>query len=594
MSPTQLLFTTVLLSVMTQWAALKYKYPAIILLLAVGLLVGPITGWVSTHNLPEATVTTIVSWSVAFILFEGGLQLKLTELKRSPVIMSLLVLGALTSFVLTTLFAMWILHWPIVMAMLMGAILIVTGPTVILPMLNHIRPKTELSDILKWEGILNDPIGAVIAVAILEALLIGEFNLVGIHVLWGLLATIVGSCCFAFIGGLVYIIPNKFKWLPKHLNIPWLISILIGLLYLTNTLQEEAGLLSVTLFGVFLANQRWLDIRPIITFCQPIQTILISSLFIFLSAYLTLEQITTFRLEFILVLGAVIFIARPVAVWLSTQKTKLSWQDKTFISLMAPRGIVAVSIASIIGLELQHRNVPMADEFLPMMLFIIVGTIFFSSLFGTPLSNALNLKQKKNNGILFVGANKASQWLASEYQKHGIYTALLDTNNQYVRQAIFNGLKAYEGSVLDENTIKQLPMYSLNNAIGATSSHKINLLTKQALSEYIKPSRIKTIKEADFDYSTLYMDNAYSISDINHPKLCSMAQQKMTIASQIIEEDCHLNTLAKEDSALIIFGIIRNERFSFGNEILESKKLLAKDQVLFLHLSPSGQTTAAA
>ncbi len=264
----------------SQWLSWIIKLPSILLLLLGGVLVGPVFGLIQPDNLLGGLFQPVVAISVALILFEDGLSLKFSEfLKSHKILLKLLTLGGVVTWGLTTVLAYYVLHFKLSLSLLIGAILIVTGPTVIVPLLHYIRPKGQVNAVLKWEGILNDPIGAIIAVLIYEVMLAGEFSDIGSLVFLGVLKTFLISLLIALLGagGLYWVM--KQRLIPDFLQIPVVLTVVVGLFTASNLFQEESGLLTVTIMGVLLANQRSVDMKPILEFKENLRVLLISGLF---------------------------------------------------------------------------------------------------------------------------------------------------------------------------------------------------------------------------------------------------------------------------------------------------------------------------
>ena len=296
------------------------------------------------------------------------------------------------------------------LAMLLGAILVVTGPTVIGPLLRHVRPRGKVASIVKWEGILCDPIGAVLAVLVLKVILLGAGTTKGAAVgivIWGVLKTVVAGTVLGVAGGMLLLALLRRHWIPDFLQSVFSLAMVLALFTLSNFVQHEAGLLTVTVMGMVLVNQKRVPIKHIIEFKEHLRVLLISCLFIVLAARMTPQKLAVVSADSLAFLAALILVVRPAAVFLSTLGSGLSWQEKVFISWMAPRGIVAAAMASLFSMELIERGgMPDAAVLEPLMFVVIVGTVAVYGLTARPVAHVLKLVQAGPQGLLLVGAHE--------------------------------------------------------------------------------------------------------------------------------------------------------------------------------------------
>jgi len=347
----------ILLGIGAQWLAWRFHLPSILLLLVFGFIAGPVTGLFNPDDILGDLLFPVVSLSVAIILYEGGLSLRFSELKKvGGVVLMLISVGALITWLISAAAAYYILGLDFQLSVLLGAILIVTGPTVIGPLLHQIRPKEPVGSILKWEGILIDPVGALLAVLVFEAILANEFHNTLPRILQGVAETIVIGVVIGYVASKIIIESFKRHWVPDELENGVSLMMVIVAFVISNWLHTEAGLLTVTLMGIFLINQKQISVRHIVEFKENLRVLLISSLFILLAARVELEQITQLGFSSLLFLGVLIFVTRPVMVFLSSLFSSLKWREKLFISWMAPRGIVAAAVASVFAHELAHEG----------------------------------------------------------------------------------------------------------------------------------------------------------------------------------------------------------------------------------------------
>ncbi len=465
------------LGIGAQWLAGRLRLPSILLLLVLGLLAGPVSGLLDTDAYFGDLLFPVVSLSVAVILFEGGLSLRVSELPRlRGVIGRLISVGALVTWLVGALSAHYLvgLDWPL--SVLLGAILIVTGPTVVGPLLRQIRPEGKAAKALKWEGILIDPVGAVLAVLIFEAILDGEFKqapgVIGLGVVQTLAIGIIGGVLFA---GLIVLAIRRY-WVPDHLHNPVTLLMVVAAFALSNLLHPEAGLLTVTVMGVVLANQNQVSIRHIVEFKENLQVLLIGTLFILLASRLQLGDLMSTGWRGLLFVAILVLVARPLSVMVSTWRSDLNLKERLFLSWMAPRGIVAASVASIFAFELVASGHSGADQLVPLTFLVIIGTVSLYGLTSGPLARALGLAERNPQGVLIVGAHHFGQDVAETLQTLGFRTAMIDSDGKNVLESKQRGLQAYHGDALSEALLDEIDLSGIGRLLALTSNDEVNSL----------------------------------------------------------------------------------------------------------------------
>lgn len=487
------LASILVLGVFAQWLAWKIKQPAILPLIIIGLLVGPI----STFFTPEGTklidgdsifsgdlLFSFVSLSVGVILFEGGLTLNLKEVRAvASTVRNLLIVGVIVTFIGGTIAAVAILDLSLSMALLFGALIIVSGPTVVLPILRNVRPNAKTNTILKWEGILIDPLGALIAVLMYEFIKSssnGEYYTV--EALKDFFTTIsVGFFIGGFGAVLIWYIISKNK-IPDYLRNVITLGTVILVFSISDLLQKEAGLLATTIMGIVLANMKLDDFKKILSFKEDISLILVTLLFILLSSRINIDQIEQLGTRSLAVLAVVIFILRPVGVWLSSIGSNLRWQEKIFISWIGPRGIVAAAVASLFSLDLLSSDTTSAalkteaELLLPLVFLVIVGTVILQGTSAKYVGKWLGVLRKEPQGVLFVGANEIAKKLALFLKKEGFYVLLADTAKHNVNEARKLNLPVYEGNILSEEIFEEVDLSQIGKMMAVTSNSGINSL----------------------------------------------------------------------------------------------------------------------
>jgi NhaP-type Na+/H+ or K+/H+ antiporter len=468
----------IITGIAAQWLAWRLKLPSILLLMVFGFVAGPLTGFLHPDQLLGPLLSPFIGISLALILFEGGMSLKISDLIGTRIVVrNLLTIGVFTTWLIASSSAYIILGLNPLLSVLLGSILVVTGPTVITPLLLYVRPSGRVGPIVKWEGIMNDPIGAILAIIVSEGILASGPHEAALTAALGFMMTIIAGCSLGFLGALVMIKVMKDYWAPDRLL--EVISLMLVVLVFTASelIQEESGLLAATLMGVVLANQNKVNITPIIKFKEDLRTLLISLLFIILVAKLPLNYFNYINLNSVLYLGCLVFIARPAAVILSTYRLGLSWQERVFIAWMAPRGIVAAAVASIFGLFLSEQGLPQAEMLAPITFFVVAGTVAIYSLTAGPLARYLQLASRNQRGFLIAGAHPWARKIASIIRDQGLPVLLVDTNSTEIAKAYEEGLPTYHGSIISESILDEIDISDLGHFMALTSDDMVNSLS---------------------------------------------------------------------------------------------------------------------
>ncbi len=471
------LASIVVVGVVAQWVAWRVKLPSILLLLICGLAVGPLLGWLKPDLLFGDLLQPIVSLSVAIILYEGGLTLKLSDLpKVGSTVWRLTTLSATVTWLLSAVAAHYLLGLSVGISALLGAVLVVTGPTVIAPLLRHIRPTGPVASILRWEGIVIDPIGALLTVLIYEAILIGEAKEVTAYIAIALLKTVVIGGGLGIAAAALLILLVRRYWIADHLQNAMSLMLVFLSFAVANAAQHEAGLWAVTIMGLVLANQKYIDVEHILEFKENLQVLLISALFVVLAARIDLASLTTILIPGLGFVAVLVLVVRPLAVWFGTVGSTLRTGERVFLAWMAPRGIVAAAVASMMALQLEEAGIEGASKIVPITFITIIATVAIYGLTGPILARRLGLSETNPQGILFVGANTWTRSLAQTLQELGFRVALIDNNWSYVSAARMAGLPTYAGSALAEHTVDKLDLGGIGRVLAVTSNDWVNVL----------------------------------------------------------------------------------------------------------------------
>jgi NhaP-type Na+/H+ or K+/H+ antiporter len=470
----------VVVGVGAQWLAWRFRIPSILLLLLAGIFIGPITEFVDPDELLGQLLIPIVLLSVGLILFEGGLTLRFADLPGVVgVVRNLITVGAAITWLVGTLFAWLLFDIDLSLAILFGAIIIVTGPTVIGPLLDHVRPTGRLGPILRWEGIIIDPIGAVLAVLVFEALLHDQLDEAAIDTVLAIVATVGIGTGIGLLGAGIMVLFLRRYWIPDALQNPVTLMLVIAAITLSDELQSESGLLAATVMGIVLANQKLVNVHHIVEFKENLRVLIIGGIFVILAARLTIDDITDFGIERAAFLVVLILLARPLAVAVSTLRSSLNWRERTFLAGMAPRGIVAAAIASIFALRLAEEGNADAPILVPLTFTVIIGTITVYGLGAGRLARLLNVSYPNPQGALIVGGQPWARRIAKALLDQDIPVLIMDSNRKNVADARMDGLPANYGNILADYQHGDLDLTGLGRILSMTPNDEVNALAGQ-------------------------------------------------------------------------------------------------------------------
>ena len=490
----------IILGILAQWVAWKFKIPAILPLILIGLLVGPIAAeflsedgtkwiepiWNGKEGLfPGESLFYFVSLAISIILFEGGLTLKLSEIKNvGPVISKLITLGSLVTFFGAAIASHFVFNLSWEISFLFSGLIIVTGPTVITPILRNIPLKKDVSAVLKWEGILIDPIGALVAVLVFEFISVGgggEFTKTAL-IEFGKIVLFGFTFGFTFAHALNFIV-NK-KWVPHYLLNVFALATVLGVFVLSDAFAHESGLLSVVVMGMVLGNSNSPYLKELLYFKESLSVLLISILFILLAANINIEDLLLiYNWKTAVLFALVVFIIRPIGVFLSTRGSSLKLNEKLFISWVGPRGIVAAGIASLFGLKLVKNGVPGAEYITPLVFIIVLGTVLLNATTARVFAKMIGVFLTKSDGVLIVGASKVSRLLGHYLETNGRHVVLIDSNKSNIEKAKELGLEAMSVNIYSDTLMDNIELSDIGYLMALTGNSDIN---KYAINKFKK------------------------------------------------------------------------------------------------------------
>ncbi|WP_299681514.1 sodium:proton antiporter [uncultured Tenacibaculum sp.] len=489
----------IILGILAQWVAWKLKIPAILPLILIGLLVGPFAAeffndgskwiepiWNGEKGLfPGEGLFYFVSLAISIILFEGGLTLKKSEIRNvGPVITKLITLGSVVTFFGAGIFARYIFDLSWEMSLLFSSLIIVTGPTVISPILRNIPLKKDVAAVLKWEGILIDPIGALVAVLVFEFISVGgDSGFTQTALIEFFKIVLFGSTLgFVFAKGLIFIVNRKF--VPHYLLNVVSLSMVLLVFVLSDLLAHESGLLAVVVMGMVIANSKLKSFDELLYFKESLTVLLISILFILLAANMKMSELQLIlNWKTVLLFALVVFIVRPLGVFISTHKSTLQLNEKIFISWVGPRGIVAAGIASLFGTKLMKQGVAGAEYITPLVFMIVLGTVLLNATTARMLAKMIGVFLKKSEAIVFVGASRSARLIASYLKQNNRRVILLDSNKDYVNDAKEMGMEAFNIDIYNDSLDSNVELNDVGYLIAMTGSDVINKYALERFSD---------------------------------------------------------------------------------------------------------------
>ncbi|MFB6273825.1 MAG: cation:proton antiporter [Salinibacter sp.] len=395
LDPLSALVVIIGLGVGGEWIANRLGIPSIVLFLVAGGLVGPVTGIVNPDQLLGDALFPVVSLGVAIILFEGGMRLRLSELRdlQAPILL-LTTLGAAISWGGGAFLAWWVLDFSPAVALLLGAILIVTGPTVVIPLLRSLEVRERMKTLTVWEGIVNDPLGAVLAVSVYQLAASSQAGPDLIDAVGTLLWTIGSGIGVAVLGGALLIGAFSNGWVESYMEEPITLGVVIGAFRAAEAISPEAGLIATTVMGVIMANQDRVETDHILAFKENLGVLLVSFLFVLLAARIEWAAFQAISVQSVGFTILLLLGIRPLAVVIAGIPAGLKWREVVGLSVLAPRGIVAAAIGSLFAIKLAEAGHPEARQVDAEVFFVIASSVLLSGVLARPVLWALGGKEE--------------------------------------------------------------------------------------------------------------------------------------------------------------------------------------------------------
>lgn len=559
-----LLAMILVLGIAAQWLAWRLKLPSILFLLLLGALAGPVSGLVNPDDLFGELLFPVVSLGVAIVLFEGALTLRFSDIREQGIVVSNLVTwGALLNWILISAGCWYFMDFSVSISLLFGALVVVTGPTVVAPLLRNVRPVPSVTNVLRWEGILIDPIGAILAVLVFEAILSdaqgGSLQLFFKELTAGILC---GGAGALLLGHML-----RKHLMPEYLHSVVTLAVVVGVFALSNELAHESGLLAVTVMGVWMANTKGIDISDILSFKESLSVLIISLLFILLVARLNLGQITDLGLGAVGVL-LVIVVARPIMVWVSAMGSNLSWREKALISWIAPRGIVAAAVSSLFSIKLVEHGVEGAEILAGLTFLVIAVTVVLQSVTALPVARVLGLTEEEGQGVLILGGNTVALAIGKVLSNAGFRIKVASTSWTEIQAARMQGLDTYFGNLVSAHADRHLELIGIGRLLAISRRPALNTLAAVKYAPEFGKNQVFTLRTSEEKNSEKdRLDESYQTerlfgSDMTHQKLASLLGQGAELKCTGLTESFSLEDYRAlyGEETILLFGISPGNR----------------------------------
>lgn len=520
------------LGIGAQWLAWYLKQPSILFLLLIGILIGPVFNWLDPDAILGDLLFPFISLGVAIILFEGALTLEFEEIKQHGRVVQLLVsVGMAITIVLISIatYFLFDVDWRI--ALLFGSLVCVTGPTVIVPLLRSVRPNDNISNILKWEGIIIDPMGAIAVVLVYEYIISGgEASEIGTFAKIIAIAGVLGMAGAWVLANLI-----KRHFIPDFLRNVFVLAYVLLLFSVSNHFAHESGLLTVTVLGVALANWKAFPKDHILEFKESLTVLLISVLFIVLAARMDLNSLLGIGFSGIALLFIAMFIVRPFAVWVSSLGSNLTCNEKAMISWIGPRGIVAAAISSLFAIQLQEYDIKGSELLIPLVFLIIIGTVLIQGLGSKAVAGLLGVRKVADNGVLIVGSGPVALTIAKSLKDLDIDVIVANSNYGEIAKARMLGLRTYYGSPISTHADNHLDLIGIGYLFAISTDKELNTLSEIHYRHEFNEHNIYRIRFSE-DNNQTERNNKHSYSsnwlfgeDITYAKLASLISKNARV-----------------------------------------------------------------
>jgi NhaP-type Na+/H+ or K+/H+ antiporter len=485
---------TIALGVSAQVIAERTGIPSIIFLLSMGVMFGPDALNLVRPDLLKQGLYALTALSIAIILFEGGLTLQIRNVKTVSVsVVHLITTGALVTWAGAAVVCHVFLDVSWTVAILFGSLVIVTGPTVIGPLLRAVRVNRDIRTILKWEGILIDPVGAIIAVLVLGFVTVEESTLLGTIV--GFVGRLLFGLTIGVVAGVIMTRLMKLK-LSESVSTLLIFAVVFLMYGVAETVVKESGIMSVTIAGIVMGNMKVPNLHHVKGFKEKVTILMVSALFVLLAANLRVADIQDLGWNGVLVVLCLMVIVRPLNIWSSVRTKSVDFRGKLFLSWIAPRGIIAAAVATLFSITLQQHGFAEAS-LLSSLTFLTIGiTVFVQGITAKPVAKLLGVLQGEKSGVLILGGNPIGLQLGKQLIAQGVPALLIDSNNRNIVQAQRDGIATALGDVLDDELWDELDLSSFGHFYAVTSNNELNSLACAKAATVFEKSQIHQVRNA--------------------------------------------------------------------------------------------------
>ena len=540
-----------------QWVAWRARLPAILFLLIAGILAGPVGDIVNPDELFGDMLFPFISLSVAIILFEGSLTLKFSELKEiGSVVRNMVTYGALINASITTVAVHYLtgITWPL--SALFGAIMVVTGPTVIVPLLRTVKPNARVSNVLRWEGIVIDPLGALFAVVVFEWIVAQQAGSGWGHISMTFLKTIASGMFIGAIVGHLFGLVLRNHWLPEYLHNFAALAVVCGGFAAAEEMHHEAGLLAVTVMGMWLANMKDVNTAEILNFKESLTVVLVSSLFIVMAARIDFGAFKILGWGGVGVLLVIQLFSRPIKVFFSTLGSVFTPQECLLMAWVGPRGIVAAAVTALFALKLENLGFYQANLLVPLAFMVIMGTVVIQSATAKPLAKLLGVAEPDSRGFLIVGGNPVARAIAGALQSAGYRVLLSDTYWDNISAARMDNLPTYYGSLLSEHADTHLDLVGLGGMLGLSHHADRNNLAVLKYRNEFGPNNVyclatradNTAASSKHIVSDRHRGDILFGVDMTYSKLAGLIAKGAQIKSTTLTEEFNFQSWLEHES----------------------------------------------
>ncbi|MGK7871884.1 MAG: cation:proton antiporter [Xenococcaceae cyanobacterium] len=483
----------VLAGISAQVLAEYLKVPSIVFLLLFGILLGPdCLSLLHPHHLGVG-LEVLIAFSVAIILFEGGLNLELRDLGRvSSSLRNLVTLGTLITLMGGGMAAHWLAEFPWSIAFLYASLVVVTGPTVIGPLLKQVPVDRRVATLLEGEGVLIDPVGAILAVVVLDTIL--NSNADPLEIVSGLMLRLgIGAAIGVTSGCLLGIILKRTNFLSEDLKNLVVLAGVWGLFGLAQMIRSESGLMATVIAGIVLRASSIPEERLLRRFKGQLTVLCVSVLFILLAADLSIASFFALGWGSVLTVLVLMLVVRPISVAFCTLKSGMNWRQKLFLAWIAPKGIVSASVASLFSILLTQRGINGGDSIKALVFLTIMMTVFLQGLTARWVARWLQITSSEATGAVIIGCNPLGRLIARLFQEQRESVVLIDTDSEACEKAKAENLQVFQSSGLDTKALEEAGIESMGTFMALTSNGEVNLVLAQRAVEEFQPPRVLAV-----------------------------------------------------------------------------------------------------